>query len=293
MARFLVVGAVAWDRPIWLASALGAGARIIGRTLNAQLDGRLGGGGANAGIALLAAGHEVAVHAAVAHGDEGEALLQAAQSAGLDMRLARRTDRAWKNTLILIEPSGERVILGLDPAAATAEPDAAPLSAAEAKAYAPQGLYLRAGRLPGAATVMAACLGPTITHWPTDDETLACATILVGSRDDLRLNPEESAFAAARSAGAQALRWAILTDGANPVCADNGETVLTCWPPAATVADATGAGDVFAAGLLEALAAGALMQNALEHACRWGAAAVGLDASAPVGADPALFAPYR
>ena len=53
--------------------------------------------------------------------------------------------------------------------------------------------------------------------------------------------------------------------------------------------DTTGAGDCFAAGLLEALTAGAEMEQALVQACAWGAVAVGLEASAPLdGVFPAF-----
>jgi len=40
--------------------------------------------------------------------------------------------------------------------------------------------------------------------------------------------------------------------------------------------------------MLDALVAGADTQAALVHACAWGAAAVGLDSSAPVGAFAAF-----
>jgi hypothetical protein len=199
---------------------------------------------------------------------------------------------APEQRLLLIEPNGERVVLGLDPAAMAGAPDYPPLTPAEVAALAPAGLYLRVGRQPGAADIMAAYQGPTITHWPTDQETLACAEILVGSRDDLGLAPGERPFAVARAAGAAALRWAIVTDGAGEVMADNGAETITHRPQSANVVDATGAGDVFAAGLLEALAAGAAMPAALAHACAWGAAAVGIDASAPVGAGRDQFPPF-
>ena len=46
---------------------------------------------------------------------------------------------------------------------------------------------------------------------------------------------------------------------------------------------------MFAAGLLDALAAGADIEEALPHACAWGAAAAGLDCSAPVDAPAGTF----
>jgi sugar/nucleoside kinase (ribokinase family) len=57
--------------------------------------------------------------------------------------------------------------------------------------------------------------------------------------------------------------------------------------------DATGAGDAFAAGLLDALVAGAPMERALAHACAWGATAAGLEGSAQVGAPPGTFRAWK
>ncbi|MGZ3315001.1 MAG: PfkB family carbohydrate kinase [Caulobacteraceae bacterium] len=68
----------------------------------------------------------------------------------------------------------------------------------------------------------------------------------------------------------------------------DGVRIAAKAPPAVTL-DATGAGDVFAAGLLDALTGGAAMDQALAHACAWGAAAAGLDSSAPVGAPAGTF----
>ena len=51
MADFLVIGALALDRPIWLSGPLEPGARLLGRTLDGALAPRLGGGAANAATA--------------------------------------------------------------------------------------------------------------------------------------------------------------------------------------------------------------------------------------------------
>jgi hypothetical protein len=44
MSRILIVGALAWDRPVWLEAPVASGIRLRGRTLGGALEGRLGGG---------------------------------------------------------------------------------------------------------------------------------------------------------------------------------------------------------------------------------------------------------
>ncbi|MDZ4321531.1 MAG: hypothetical protein U1A07_22295, partial [Phenylobacterium sp.] len=66
MADFLVIGALALDRPVWLEGGLERGGRVAGRSLEGRLAARLGGGGANAGVALVKAGHGVNLASLVA-----------------------------------------------------------------------------------------------------------------------------------------------------------------------------------------------------------------------------------
>jgi sugar/nucleoside kinase (ribokinase family) len=85
------------------------------------------------------------------------------------------------------------------------------------------------------------------------------------------------------------VNWVVVTRGAAGATAFGTAGPLHAAAPAAEMVDATGAGDVFAAGLLDALSAGAAMDRALIHACAWGAAAVGLNSSAPLDAGPSTF----
>ncbi len=149
------------------------------------------------------------------------------------------------------------------------------------------GLFVRAP-YPGAEAWAAACRGPVVAHWPAGGFAGPC-DVLVASMDDCDAATLADPFAAGRAQVGEQLQWMVLTRGGHGVTAHNGERVLRATPPPAQVVDATGAGDCFAAGLLEALSAGADMRSALAHACAWGAVAVGLDASAPLtGAFPAF-----
>src|ERR1700749_4967553 len=122
MPTLLVIGALALDRPIRLDGPLRAGGRLRARSLDGALEGRLGGGGANAGCALLAAGHAVLVGSVLADDRDGRQARALAQAAGLDLQLVRSRPGASTQTLVLIEPNGERTIIGLDGAMPDARP---------------------------------------------------------------------------------------------------------------------------------------------------------------------------
>ncbi len=282
MADFLVIGALALDRPVKLSGPLASGGRLLGRTLDGALAGRLGGGGANAGVALERAGHRVSVCAFVAADAEGDEVVAQAQAAGLDTSRVIRRAGASRTTLILIEPDGERLVLGLDLTAVNLTPLPPPRPS---EAF--DGLYVRAP-YPGAEAWAAACRGPVVAHWPAMGFAGPC-DVLVASADDCDADTLADPFAAGRAQVGERLGWMVLTYGGGMVTAYDGQQLVAVSPPPAPVVDTTGAGDCFAAGLLEALTAGVEMEQALAQACAWGAVAVGLDASAPVdGVFPAF-----
>jgi sugar/nucleoside kinase (ribokinase family) len=285
MPILLVIGALALDRPIRLDGPLCAGGRLRAQSLGGALEGRLGGGAANAGCALVAAGHTVQVAAVLADDADGRRAHALAQAGGLDLALVRFRPGKSARTLVLVEPSGERTIIGLDSAAPAARPALDPPSG---ERPAPEGVFIRAG-FAGAADWARASTGPVILHWPApgyDGE----ADVVVASADDLPDGLAHDPFAAAAARLGARLGWVVVTHGAGGAVAHgrDGARIAAKVPPV-VARDATGAGDVFAAGLLDALVAGAPMDQALFHACAWGAAAAGLDGSAPVGVTPGTF----
>jgi sugar/nucleoside kinase (ribokinase family) len=257
------------------------GARLTGHSLDGVLAGRLGGGGANAGVALARAGHHVRLVSAVADDEDGAQAIALAQAAGLDIGLVQRRLGVSRRTLIFIDPTGERLVLSLDP-----EPlvlASLPLPAGEEI----EGLYVRAP-YPGAAAWAEACRGPVVAHWPCPGFAGPC-DVVVGSADDCDAATLADPFGAGRALVGPRLSAFIVTDGAGAVVAHGERGELRIEPPLAPVLDATGAGDVFAAGLLDALVHGAGLEQALVCACVWGAIAVGLDSSAPIdGVFPAF-----
>ncbi|MGZ6012487.1 MAG: PfkB family carbohydrate kinase, partial [Caulobacteraceae bacterium] len=152
----------------------------------------------------------------------------------------------------------------------------------------PDGVFIRSA-YDGAADWARRASGPVILHWPApayDGE----ADVVVASVEDLPGELSEAPFSAASQRLGPRLGWVVVTHGAAGAVAHgrDGVRIAAKAPPAVTL-DATGAGDVFAAGLLDALTGGAAMDQALAHACAWGAAAAGLDSSAPVGAPAGTF----
>ncbi|MFN3514476.1 MAG: carbohydrate kinase family protein [Phenylobacterium sp.] len=281
MIDLAIIGALALDRPIRLDGPLMPGARMIGRSLDGALAGRLGGGGANAATALARAGRPAALLAYIADDADGARLLDLAKAAGLDTRFVVRRPGASRTTLILLAPDGERAILTLDPEPVDLPPLPAPAPT--------KGLLVRAA-YPEAEAWARACDGPVIVHWPCGAYAGPC-DVLVGSWDDAAPDMRAEPLGVGRRRFGPRLRWVVLTQGADGARAFGDGETLSVIPPAVKVADATGAGDVFAAGLLDALSARAEMAQALAHACLWGATAASLEGSAPVSGAFRAFRP--
>ena len=225
MADFLVIGAVALDRPVWLSGPLSPGVRLRGRTKEGAFAGRLGGGGANAGVALSRAGHNVALAAFVGEGADGDAALAAAQAAGLDTTRVRRRGGAGV-TLLLIDPDGERAVLGMDVDAVALPHLPPPLGGAVF-----DGLYVRSP-YPGASAWGEACRGPVVAHWPAGDFAGPC-DVLVASADDCSAGDRTDPFAAGRAQVGARLGWMVMTHGSGDVVAYDGSRSISVTPPLA------------------------------------------------------------
>ena len=289
MPTLLVIGALALDRPIRLDGPLRAGGRLRARSLDGALEARLGGGAANAGCALLAAGHAVLAASVLADDADGRRARALAEAAGLDLQLTCSRAGTSARTLVLVEPTGERTIISLDGGLPVARPALDPPS--RHPAVRPDGLFIRSA-YDHAADWAQLAAGPVILHWPAP-AYVGRADVVVASAEDLPEALARDPFPAAATRFGPGLGWVVLTHGAAGAVAHgrDGARIAAKAPPAAP-RDATGAGDVFAAGLLDALTGGAAMDQALAHACAWGAAAAGLDSSAPADAPAGTFPPW-
>lgn len=296
-SRFLVIGGLAWDRALKLDRPLVAGGRALaqaaspggGEGVAGLFPGRPGGGAANASVALARAGLKVAAAGLAPAGPDGDRLVEALAEAGVDTACIGRRPGPEGATLILIDPDGERTIIGVRPTAAPPPSGSTDIAAAWSQvgrridaAFAdapPAGVFLRAAAPTGARLPEGVV---TVAHWEGGGDPPEAAHVVV-SGDDL----DRGAGRAAGHAAAVGARIVYLTLGADGADVIRNGRARRVAAPVRAVVDATGAGDVFAAGLLQALSAGADPVAAAAHACLWGAAAVGSPGSAPFGADPA------
>lgn len=305
MARILVTGSLGWDVPLWLDQPLRSDRRIGARSLkpqgsNAALPGRLGGGAANIASALALAGHEVLVVGRVGRDALGQYILYALHARGLSPVGIRIDATPTSSLQILIEPTGERTILGIGSPGARQIWSVAPELV---QRFAPDALVLRSPVpvMPSGAGLCDGRLVVAHMPWPSAAANLALdgqprhiperIDVAVGSRDDLGDDALAHPLGAATAAFG-AVGWGVVTAGASGVRAQSADQTLEAAAMPAAVVDATGAGDIFIAGLTDALLAKAGMAEALTHGCRWGGAAVGIEGSAP---EPGTqgFEPYR
>jgi ribokinase len=280
MAKLAVLGTVAQDDAIRLPAALKAASHQEGEDFGP----RLGGGGANTGVALARAGHEVLLLSAVGSDKTAEFLLGELAKNGIDTSHVQRREGRSSRALILLDPRGERTIINL---ARMIDPStAARLAALDA-----EGVYVRS-RAPGLDRVLGELSRrlPTIGHIPPMIEGSLPVRVLVGSAGDLDGETLSNPFAAGRRVAGNSLEWVVITDGEKGAWA-YGQDGQVVHEPAMKVipVDGTGAGDAFAAGLLHDLVKGLSLPQALKTASAWGAQATLYEGSI-VGRD---FPPSR
>jgi sugar/nucleoside kinase (ribokinase family) len=277
MARLWVIGNVNADEVVRLDAPPWPGAHLAGRPQGV----RLGGGGANAAVALALAGHGVTLHACVGDDPAGADMVAACRARGLDVAgLRRLPGRATTRHLILIDPDGERTLIA-NRTITPADLDPPPTDDGTA-----DGLLVKTFA-PRLAPLMAsvAVRAPVVAHAPPPDMAAWPATVWVTSETEATAVDPSSPWVSARAWAGGALRWVVVTRGADGAEAygPDGAHLRAPAHPVARVVDATGAGDVFAAGLLDALVGqGAdAIAPALDHAGRWAARTIQADGSIP------------
>lgn len=264
MARIVVVGSVAQDDVVTLCQPLSAGSHLdaAGRRL------RLGGGGANTAIPLRHAGHDVVLVAPVGADATAEWLLAKLQAAGIDVSAVSRMPGDSTRSLVLVDPGGERTIVNVHRCREAGLP--ARLALLEADA-----VYVRSRDLDVTALLAeAAARSLVVAHVPPLEAGSRPAHVLVGSQSDLPPAFLADPWAAGREIAGLALRLVVVTRGERGAEAFGAAEHEAVSAPHVRVVDSTAAGDVFAAGLVHALAEGRTTRAALETAVAWGAAAV-------------------
>jgi sugar/nucleoside kinase (ribokinase family) len=265
MARIAVVGSVAQDEVVSLAEPLAPGHHVEAR----GRERRLGGGAANTAIPLRHAGHDVFVVCPVGTDEAGDWLLAQLCAAGLDTSAVVRVRGESTRSLVLVDPDGERTIVNVRRCREEGPPER--LRHLEVDA-----VYVRS-RETGLAGILAdvARHATVVAHVPPLDRDARPAHVLLGSQSDLPSVFLDDPWETARGVAGSLLRWVVVTRGPQGAEALSAEERIAAPAPAVKAVDTTGAGDVFAAGLVHAWLAGRPMASVLEAAVAWGATAVG------------------
>ncbi|MBF0353877.1 MAG: hypothetical protein HQL43_01405 [Alphaproteobacteria bacterium] len=281
MARILVMGTIAFDHVIRLKAPLIAG----GHQNGIDRGSRLGGGGANAAVALARAGDTALLVSALGNDLAGEALKGELLALGVDLSLTLRLEDDSSRSIVMTDTMGERSIVNLQRLMESDPPWRILKADADA-------LYVRS-RQEGLASLLSKMADrmTVVAHVPPTAPASVPAQILVGSESDLDQAFLADPFAKGRTVSAGRLTWIVITRGSKGAEAFGPDGAHLTQPARQVdVVDSTGAGDAFAAGLTHALARHLPMPTALEIAVAWGTAATQYDGSAPGPGFPPLKA---
>jgi sugar/nucleoside kinase (ribokinase family) len=216
----------------------------------------------------------------------GRAAAAELRSEGVDARLQVDGELATGTCVVLVEPGGERTML--PDAGANAALAAVPLPDGAVHLHLAGYALLHPGSRPAARELLTAAraAGLSVSVDPSSAAPLARAgpdeflawvdgiDLLLPNRDEARLLAGAATAAdAARALRAHA-REVVVKLGADGALWTDGEAVEQVPARAVAGADATGAGDAFAAGLLAARLTGAAPREALTAACALAAEAV-------------------
>ncbi|SFK81692.1 PfkB family carbohydrate kinase [Methylocapsa palsarum] len=242
MADVLVVARPNLDRVWRLASPLAPG----GRSSYERVEDRYGGGGFFTGAALIALGHRVRLVATLADDAQGRAFRDDLIKMGFDLENVKMVAGRTIPVEVLIDPSGERTII-VSALAEHAPVAALPPAAADV-------VYVNARRLEPRVMEAAMKRSLVVAQAPLEPDQRRPCHVLVASRSDLTAAQLADPSAFSRAVAGEAMEAFVLTDGALPVriFSAAGEVGIPV-APVAPIEDSSGAGDVFCAGLIDAL----------------------------------------
>lgn len=269
MANVLLVANLNCDRILLLDKPLTSGGRFH------YHDGgqRLGGGGANTGLGLVWAGHRVALVSQVGRDKVGDWLLAETSTAGIDCHLISRRPGNTCEMLLMMTPNGDRTIIR--PQRPIFELPVPP------RWQRWDVLYINSsaeGAVSWAKTALEHCL--VVGQLAKDERQRPCH-ILITSASDLAGRASGDLWLYAKDIAGDSLQHFIVTDGPKGAKAYSETGTLHVPARPANVVDTTGAGDVYAAGLIHGLVSGLALQQAMEEAAIWAAIAVESESSTP------------
>jgi len=278
MHDILVIGNVNADWVFRLDAPIRTGLETTGEDLGL----RAGGAAANAASALAVADNRVRLVGFIGSDETGDRLLDlmAADGRAWDTGGVVRLAGPTPACLILIDPNGERVIIGTH---RNATPPSWPAVSIEGVACA--YVASRWGAPDDLVARLKAAGVPIVSQW-RPGYTVRDAEVLVVSEDEVPRDAVADPWRAVQGAGLAA-NWLVVTQGARGATATDGKARLHCPAVPAAVVDATGAGDAFAAGLVHGIARRWPMEACLRLGAEWGARAVAhLGSAFPKDAGP-------
>jgi sugar/nucleoside kinase (ribokinase family) len=261
MPDFWIIGPIAWDLAVYVDRLPDSG-HFVQAAESAE---RPGGTGANVATALSRAGGRVRMVGYVGSDAAGQRMTTTLTTAGVDVEHVQVLGGHTSSVVLLIEPHGERTIIGI-------HPDLLHDVTIPAAAVAPGDIvYFAAWRdvFSPAAQAMAAA-GALVTSVPPG--TVSAMQYLIGSSNDFTDVPDDTT--------------AIITEGANGVSVHSADGVHHFPAIPTDVVDATGAGDAFAAGLLWEIGRKKPLVDGVRLGLAWAAATVRVKSSVPVETPP-------
>ncbi len=276
VASAIIIGSVAWDEVVMLASPLVPGSHNAGH----QRGGRVGGGAANTAMAMARAGDSVQVISSVGSDAAGDALLKTLADTGVDIRHISRQSSETTRSLVMLDGEGERTVVNLSRASVPLPEGLSDFDA--------DWVYVRSADS-ALTPVLQEFIGrnrSVMAHVPPVKNDFRPATILVGSASDLDQDFLGAPFKSGKAIAGDSLQSMVVTYGSEGAVAYGPDGEIRQTAPSVQVVDSTGAGDVFTGGLMHALSSGVSMGEALETAVAWGSLSVTYAGTVPPDSFP-------
>jgi ribokinase len=264
-----VIGPIAWDTVVRVPRLPERGGFVQAD----QMTGRPGGTGTNVAIALASTGTTVRMAGYTGDDQPGRQLRAVLSGAGIDISEVRLTEGRTSEVLIMIEPDGERTMLGLYPDLLhTVQVPVADIQPGDLVYFAAwRDVFLHAMRQIEAKGALVVTVPDP--HMPS----AVPASYLVGSC--AQYNGLDPARYIANPAGH--LRAAVMTRAAEGAVLYEQDKARPFAARDVVVVDTTGAGDAFAAGFLYQVAVGHTPADAVAAGINWAAAAIQVQGSIP------------
>jgi len=274
MSNILLLANLNCDRVLQLDKPLLTGDRHHYKDLGR----RLGGGGANTGIGLILAGHHAALVSQIGNDDTADWLLAEASLHGLDCSLLQRNNLVTPELLLLMTPDKERTIVRPERPLFELQnqPDFSHWDA----------LYINSSAVNASVWANAALPQTLVVAQLAKDERARPCHVLITSKSDLEHHQftnksDESIWEYAHGIAGPQLRHFIVTDSEQGAVVYEQNVSIHVPAIPSNIVDTTGAGDTFAAGVIDALLADKPIIEAINQGARWAAIAVSTPSSIP------------